>query len=126
MSGFAFDANIVVDALAGFEPARAEIRHASRLGARAWISRVVWIEVLSKGPQDKLHEAEMFMSGFGIDELDAEIARRAASLRRERPRLKSPDAIILASALVRGRILVTRNTKDFPAAMPGIRVPYTL
>ncbi len=126
MSGFAFDANIVIDALAGFEPARAEIRHASRSGARAWISRVVWLEVLSKGPQDRLREAENFMSGFGVDELDTEIARRAAALRRERPRLKSPNAIILASALVRGRILVTRNTKDFPAAMPGIRVPYIL
>jgi predicted nucleic acid-binding protein len=38
--------------------------------------------------------------------------------------LKSPDAIILASAQVSGRILVTRNTKDFPAEMPGIPVPY--
>jgi hypothetical protein len=47
-------------------------------------------------------------------------------LRRERPRLKSPDAIILATAQIRGRVLITRNTKDFPAAMPGIRVPYTL
>ena len=66
------------------------------------------------------------MSGFGVDEVDGEIAERAASLRRERPRLKSPDAIILATALVRGRVLVTRNTKDFPATMPGIRVPYIL
>lgn len=36
------------------------------------------------------------------------------------------DAIILATALTRGRVLVTRNIKDFPAEMPGIRVPYTL
>jgi len=40
--------------------------------------------------------------------------------------LRSPDAIILASAQIRGRVLVTRNIKDFPAAMPGIRIPYTL
>jgi predicted nucleic acid-binding protein len=51
---------------------------------------------------------------------------RAAALRRERPRLKLPDAIILATAQTRGRVLVTRNTKDFPAEMPGIRVPYVL
>ena len=50
----------------------------------------------------------------------------ALALRRERPRLKSPDAIILATAQIRGRVLITRNTKDFPAAMPGIRVPYIL
>jgi predicted nucleic acid-binding protein len=67
-----------------------------------------------------------FLSRFGLDESNDEVSRRAASLRRERPRLKSPDAIILATAQIRGRVLVTRNTKDFPAEMPGIRVPYTL
>lgn len=81
---------------------------------------------MSKGEPHELKQMERFLSGFEIDEVDPEIARRAAALRRERPRLKSPDAIILASAQVRGRILVTRNTKDFPANMPGIRVPYTL
>lgn len=126
MSGFTFDANIVIDALTGFEPARAEIRRAISLGSRAWISRMVWIEVLSKGSAIELRRAEAFLSGFNIDEIDAEIGARAAALRRERSRLRSPDAIILATALTRGRVLVTRNTKDFPAAMPGIRVPYTL
>ena len=66
------------------------------------------------------------LSGFSVDEIDEEIALRAAALRRERPRLKSPDAIILATAQTRGRVLITRNTKDFPAEMPGIRVPYIL
>jgi predicted nucleic acid-binding protein len=51
---------------------------------------------------------------------------RAAALRRERPRLKSPDAVILATAQLRSRVLVTRNTKDFPAQLPGVRVPYLL
>ena len=87
---------------------------------------MVWIEVLSRGSPAGIKKAEVFLSGFGIDELDTEIAARAAALRRERPGLKSPDAIILATALVRGRVLVTRNTKDFPANMPGIRVPYIL
>ena len=85
---------------------------------------MVWIEVLSKGPDEPLRKATALMSGFGIDEVDGEIAERAALLRRERPRLRSPDAIVLATALVRGRVLVTRNTKDFPADEPGVRVPY--
>ena len=124
MSGFSFDANIIVDALAGYLPARSEIRRATEGGARAWVSRLVWIEVLSKGSGEALRRAEVLLSGFGVDEVDAEIADRAANLRRDRPRLKSPDAIILASAQVHNRILITRNTKDFPAAMPGIRIPY--
>lgn len=125
MTTYSFDANIVIDALAGLEAARHEIRHASTDGARAWISRMVWLEVLSKGSPSQIRSAELFLRGFGIDELDGEIAERATLLRRERSRFRSPDAIILASAQVRGRILVTRNTKDFPAGMPGIRIPYT-
>lgn len=126
MTGFTFDTNIVIDALAGFEPAIAEMRRAAGFGGRLWISRMVWIEVMSKGSQPDLRSTEAFVSGFSVDEIDAEIAARASSLRRERPRLKSLDAIILGTALIRGRVLVTRNTKDFPANMPGIRVPYSL
>lgn len=126
MSGFSFDLNVVIDALAGYDPARAEIDRATDFGSRAWISRIVWIEVMSKGEGEGLRRAEIFLSGFGIDEVDAEIARRAAALRRERARLNPMDAIVLATAQTRGRVLVTRNTKDFPAEMPGIRVPYIL
>ncbi len=126
MSGYAFDANIIIDALAGYPPARAEIQRAVSAGSRPWISRMAWIEVLSKGDEAIVREAMGFLSRFGLDEIDDEISRRAAFLRRERLRLKSPDAIILATAQIRGRVLVTRNTKDFPAQMPGIRVPYIL
>ena len=87
---------------------------------------MAWVEILSKGSPEIIRDAIIFLDGFGVDELDEEIALRAAALRRERPRLRSPDAIILATAQLRGRTLVTRNTKDFPAGMPGIRVPYTI
>jgi predicted nucleic acid-binding protein len=125
VSGFAFDSNILIDLLRGQAEARAELRRAVDLG-RVWISRMVWIEVMSKGAGEGLERAKKLLSNFGVDELDSEIAERAAALRRDRPRLKSPDAIILATAQTRGRVLVTRNTKDFPANMPGVRVPYSL
>lgn len=126
MSGFTFDTNIIIDTLKGIPQARTELLRAVERGGRVWISRAVWIEVMSKGDGDGLRRTEKLLSGFGIDEIDEEIARRAAALRRERQRLKAIDAIILATALTRGRVLITRNTKDFPAEMPGIRVPYTL
>lgn len=122
MSGYSFDSNILIDALNGYPPAHAEIARARRPS----ISRITWTEVLSKEQGATLDIIERFLSGFIVDEFDAEIAAHAAALRRERPKLKLPDAIILASAQLRQRILVTRNTKDFPAEMPGIRVPYTL
>jgi predicted nucleic acid-binding protein len=126
VSGFAFDANILIDSLNGLEAAKAEIERATDLSGRAWISRMVWVEVLSKETPSGLKAAEFFLSGFGMDEIDRETAERAAALRRQRPKLRSPDALILASAQVHNRILITRNTKDFPAEMPGIRVPYLL
>ena len=46
MSGFTFDSNIIIDALAGFAAARDEIDRATDFGSRAWISRVVWVEVM--------------------------------------------------------------------------------
>jgi predicted nucleic acid-binding protein len=125
VSGFTFDSNILIDTLRGIPKGRAELERAVQRG-RVWVSRMVWIEVMSKGEGEGLRRTEMLLSGFGIDEVDAEIGERAAALRRERPRLKSPDAVILATAMLRGRVLVTRNTKDFPAEMPGIRIPYKL
>ncbi|WP_423602097.1 PIN domain-containing protein [Sphingomonas sp. MS122] len=126
MSGYSLDASIVIDALLDHEPAQHEMRRIAQSGARMWISRMAWIEVLSKGSDAAVRDVLAFLDRFGLDEIDEEISHRAAALRRERPRLRSPDAIILATAQIRGRVLVTRNTRDFPAAMPGIRVPYTL
>ena len=126
MSGFAFDTSVVVDILAGHAPARSELQRALSQGGRPWVSRMSWTEILSQATPDCLRDVEAFMGGFGIDEVDEEIASRAASLRRERPGLALLDATVLATAMTRGRVLVTRNIRDFPAQMPGIRIPYTL
>ena len=120
MSERFFDTNIVIDMLHNRPAAWAEVRNVTR----AWISRMTWIEVMSGVPDNAATETEEFLRLFAMSEIDEEIARRAAALRHQRKSLKSPDAVILASAQVSGRILVTRNTKDFPAEMPGIRVPY--
>jgi predicted nucleic acid-binding protein len=126
VSGFTFDSNILIDALGGLAEAKEEIARGVELGGRVWISRMVWIEVMSKASARDLRRTEHFLSGFIVDEVDSEIGVRAAALRRDRPLLKSPDAIILATAQLRSRVLVTRNTKDFPAQLPGVRVPYLL
>lgn len=126
MSGYSLDTNILIDALLDHAPAKLELRRIADSGARMWISRIAWIEVLSKGDDALVREMQRFLGHFGLDEIDDEISHRAAALRRQRPRLKTPEAIILATAQTRGRVLITRNTKDFPAEMPGIRVPYTL
>jgi hypothetical protein len=115
-----FDTNIVIDALHNRPEAWAEIRRATR----AWISRMTWIEVLAGVPEGVGTETEEFLGLFAMCEIDEEIARRTAAIRHQSKSMKIPDAVILASAQVTGRILVTRNIKYFPANMPGIRVPY--
>lgn len=86
---------------------------------------MTWIEVMTGVPETAGMETERFLGVFVMCEIDEAIARCAAALRHQRRGLKSPDATILASARRHGSILVTRNTKDFLAEMPGIRIPYT-
>ena len=64
-----------------------------------------------------------FLQRFQVVAIDAAVAEAAVHLRRSH-RIKLPDAIIWASATSEGRLLVTRNTKDFPSDDPGVRVPY--
>ena len=74
---------------------------------------------------DRRNTIQQLIAPFEVVDIDARIAAAAADI-RHRTRMKLLDAFIFATAQVNGAILVTRNTKDFPATMPGIRVPYTL
>ncbi|MGD0444678.1 MAG: hypothetical protein ABSA39_12150 [Edaphobacter sp.] len=53
------------------------------------------------------------------------MAKRGALNRRQKG-IKMPDAIILETAVATGRLLVTRNVRDFPAGTRGVRVPYKI
>lgn len=122
MSEIYFDTAIVIDTLAGHQPAMAELRRARR----PWLSRISWLEIMAGAPPSLREETEAFLGNFAIREVSAEIARRAAALRQERPAMNLAAALVFASAQEHGAILVTRNNADFPASMPGIRIPYTL
>jgi predicted nucleic acid-binding protein len=116
-----FDTNIVIDWLKRRPEATAELTRYR--GHR--ISRIVWTEVMAGEELDKRDPVRQALSHFEVVELDERISMAAADI-RFRSKMKLMDAYILATAQVNGAILITRNTKDFPAEMPGIRVPYTL
>jgi len=116
-----FDTNILVDWLRGEPKAEWEL---SRY-PRHRISRISWMELLAGEPLETRDYVQNLLSPFEVIEVDARIATTAADL-CHRARMKLSDAMILATAQTHGAILVTRNTKDFPARMPGIRIPYTL
>lgn len=121
MVGALFDTNILIDFLNGVDAAKAEF---DRYDTRT-ISVITWMEVLVGTSQDDDADIRDWLSSFEVVELDAAIASRAVSLRRKR-RIRLPDAVIWATAQTRSLILVTRNSKDFPADDPGVRQPYTL
>lgn len=120
MSDIYFDSGVVVDALSGHPKAIAELRRAKR----PWLCRLSWLEIVGEAPPAAREETERFLANFALREISAEIARRAANLRYEKPRIGLGAALVFAAAQEHGGILVTRNIKDFPASMPGIRIPY--
>lgn len=121
MSDPFFDTNILIDWLRDRPQASAELARYNRHR----ISRVVWTELLAGEPLEQRETTQQIISPFEVVEIDSRIAAAAADI-RHRSRMKLLDACILATAQVNGAILVTRNTRDFPANMPGIRVPYSL
>jgi len=64
----------------------------------------------SMGQEDEQQQRAKNFEGFCVDEDLLALAR--------------PDAIVLASAAAESCLLVTRNTKDFPADDPRVRFPY--
>lgn len=117
-----FDTNILIDYLAGVKQAKREI---DRFDAR-FISIISWMEVMVgvNKPEDEPPIRD-FLGTFQLLEVTPHIAEKAVSLRRLR-KMRLPDALIWASANEANCLLVTRNTKDFPPADPGIRVPYKI
>jgi predicted nucleic acid-binding protein len=116
-----FDTNILIDWLNDSPQAIAEL---SRYKKHR-ISRVVWTELIAGVSADERDTVTRAISYFDVVEIDARVAAAAAEI-RHRTKMKLMDAYILATAQVNGAILITRNIKDFPAGMPGIRVPYSL
>jgi predicted nucleic acid-binding protein len=115
-----FDTNILIDHLNGIAKATRELKRSSAPA----ISMITWIEVMT-GASSSAEEAVLrsFLLNFECLAVSSAVAERAAQVRRQM-KIKIPDAIILATAEVASRELVTRNVKDFPSGMRGIRVPY--
>jgi toxin FitB len=79
------------------------------------ISVAVEIEVLTYHEiPDKMPLIEDFVSLATILPLDKAVTKKAIELRRKYDKkIKLGDAIIAATALVHGLVLITNNTKDF-------------
>ena len=116
-----FDTNILIDHLSGIDRAGEEIR---KYQDRA-ISLITWMEVMAGSNSEDESRLRAFLTAFRCLPITPDVAERSFLVWKQR-KLKLPDAIILATAQTADRLLITRNTRDFPADDPGIRIPYRL
>lgn len=116
-----FDTNILIDYLGSRPEARAEF---DRRFDRA-ISVITWIEVMAGSIAADQEGTRNFLLQFAVLPLSTDVAERAFEIRRAR-RIKLPDAVIQATADLAGRLLITRNTRDFPKGTAGVHIPYQL
>ena len=119
-----FDTNILIDYLNGIPAAKTELDRYTGKDDKA-ISVITWMEVLVGTTPETDNATRGFLAGFHSLPIDALVASRSVEIRKSH-KIKLPDAIVWATAQVHDRILVTRNTKDFAADEPGVRVPYRL
>ena len=114
------DSDILLDFLDGYAGAAEEIVRYRE----CCVSIISWMEVLA-GARSQADEdlRRGFLAHFRLVPLTPPVAEEAVKLRREY-RLRLPDAIIWASALSEKCLLVSRNTKDFPADQASVRFPY--
>jgi predicted nucleic acid-binding protein len=109
------DSNVLIDALAGLPHGRRVLREA-RNRPEVWVvfSAITRIEVLGFPNLDGPQEAAIRSLLNEFDEVPISNAVvEQTILIRKAVRIKVPDALIAASALVTQAILVTRNTSDF-------------
>lgn len=114
-----FDTNILIDYLNGMPAAKEELE---RYSYKA-ISAITWMEVMVGASPETEAIVRGFLNDFVNLPIDVGVSELAIKLRKQ-TKIKLPDAIVWATAQSNHCILVTRNTKDFSASDPSVRVPY--
>jgi len=81
------------------------------------------MEVIAGEDKNPQINIEQWLSQtFTVINLDQPISIKSVEIRKSR-KIKLPDAIIHATALVSERLLVTKNTKDFSESVPPSEYP---
>lgn len=115
------DSNILIDYLKAIPQGLVEVDRYSQVS----ISLITWMEIMAGAKPVDVNATRRALLAFTCLPISQQVAERAFVLRRDR-KLKLPDAIILATAQEAGLLLVTRNTRDFSAADPQVRIPYQI
>lgn len=113
-SGYLFDSNIAIAILDNDLNVVKLVRQAQEEQRRIFFSTITECEVLSGIKHDQLLIAERLFSPNHVIYVDSVVARKAASIQSEQRskgrKLKTPDALIIATAFTANLILVSRDS----------------
>jgi len=109
---YLLDTNAVIYYFRGMQKAIAVFKLIEDANEEVNLSVITKIELLSFDNEDELKNIDRLLVNSRIFSLDDEIVDKTIEVRRKY-KLKLPDAIIAATAMVNNLILVTHNKKDF-------------
>lgn len=111
---YLIDSNTVIDYIAGLHPEKAIKWLNHIIDEEINVSVITKIEVLSFNPdiEDNYQILIEFFESAAIFGLTEEIIDRTIRL-RQKQKIKLPDAVIAATAMVNELTLISRNAKDF-------------
>ena len=111
---YLLDSNAVIDYIAGLYSEKSVQWINQLIDEEINVSVITKIEVLSFDPDkdDNYPILVDFFEASNLFELTDDVVRKTIQI-RQKQKIKLPDAVIASTALVKGLILVSRNTKDF-------------
>jgi predicted nucleic acid-binding protein len=125
---YLLDSNAVIELLSNSFPEHISLRIQSIVDADDYFLAVITrIEVLGyDGSSEEMNQASEFIQDSIVIGLEEAIILRTIALRKL-IKIKLPDAVIAATALVHNLTLLSRNTHDFKN-VPGLTVlnPHTM
>jgi predicted nucleic acid-binding protein len=110
---YILDTNTVIDYVGELLPEQAALAVDSVINDELNVSVIAYIEVLGYGDKpESMKRLQDFLDLAFIYYVDMAIAKQAIRIRKKY-KIKLPDAIIAATAMVHDLTLLTRNVNDF-------------
>jgi predicted nucleic acid-binding protein len=119
---YLIDSNVLIDYAANLLPEKGSQFVQQVISGEFLISVVIKIEVLGfAGAPLKMKALEEFLNAATVIGIDQAVTQQTIALRRLSTKLKLPDAIIAATAIVYDLTLITHNTNDFKT-IPNLKI----
>lgn len=107
-----FDTNAIIYYFKGIQKVTVIFKLLEDSNKAVNLSVITKIELLSFNNENEIKNIDKLLSNSQIFSLNDEVVEQTIKIRKKY-KLKLPDAIIAATALINNLILVTHNEKDF-------------